>query len=208
MDLDLLITGTKILSVGSERTPPMGDVGVADGRIVAVGSVSGKAHRTIDGSRASVVPLVVDTLEQERPAPERYRDKEIAVGNPARFVVARRKVSRREAVGAFIVYPGDLRAVVLDGRVVVEPGSDVAVPALPQTDPRLGTWIDRTGYLYQELDAQGRYDETRAGRKHAWTGRFWVQGDQIVYLDDTSFWAFGEFAGDWLHHAGYVMRRG
>lgn len=70
----------------------------------------------------------------------------------------------------------------------------------------MGTWIDRTGYLHQALDPQGRYDETRAGRRHAWTGQYWVQGDRIVYLDDTGFWAFGEFDGEELHHAGYVMR--
>lgn len=71
----------------------------------------------------------------------------------------------------------------------------------------IGPWVDSTGFLVQELGADGRYDETRGGRKHAFAGRYWVEGDWIDYLDDLGFWAFGTFDGEVLHHAGYTMRR-
>jgi hypothetical protein len=58
------------------------------------------------------------------------------------------------------------------------------------------------------LTADGRYDETRGGRPHAYEGRYWIDGDRIDYLDDLGFWAFGEFRGEELHHAGYAMRLG
>ncbi|MBC8091790.1 MAG: Atu4866 domain-containing protein, partial [Pseudonocardia sp.] len=71
--------------------------------------------------------------------------------------------------------------------------------------PHIGVWVDRTDFLHQELTADGRYDETLGGRPHAFRGRYWVDGDRVDYLDDLGFWAFGEFNGDELHHAGYVM---
>ncbi|GAA1187307.1 hypothetical protein GCM10009674_28090 [Nesterenkonia xinjiangensis] len=72
---------------------------------------------------------------------------------------------------------------------------------------RVGAWVDTEGFLCQELTADGRYDETRGGRPHAFQGRYWVDGDRIDYLDDLGFWAFGRFDGDTLHHAGYTMHR-
>ena len=60
----------------------------------------------------------------------------------------------------------------------------------------------------QELRPDGRYSETRNGRADAYTGRYWVRGAEIAYLDDTGFWAFGELVGDELRHADFVMRRG
>ncbi|XMA39898.1 Atu4866 domain-containing protein [Streptomyces albogriseolus] len=84
------------------------------------------------------------------------------------------------------------------------------VPAAPDLtgSPRVGVWIDVKDFLHQELGADGRYDETRGGRPHAYQGRFWIDGDRIDYLDDLGFWAYGEFKGDELHHAGYVMKLG
>lgn len=40
-------------------------------------------------------------------------------------------------------------------------------------------YVDETGFLHQELTADGRYDETRGGRPHAYQGRFWINGDRI-----------------------------
>jgi hypothetical protein len=70
---------------------------------------------------------------------------------------------------------------------------------------RVGAWVDTTGFLVQELTEDGRYDETRGGRPHAFQGRYWIDGDRIDYLDDLGFYAFGQFDGDQLHHAGYTM---
>ncbi|GAA3594296.1 hypothetical protein GCM10022223_06660 [Kineosporia mesophila] len=213
---DLLLTEVTVLTVSSTSSSIPADVRVTDGRIAAVGGVQRqptarptRTTRTIDGRGATVVPLVQGTLEQLVPAAERFRDKEIAVGNEACFVVVDRPVTQREALGALIVRPADLRAVVLDGEVVVtRGGAEVFLEPLPEGDARLGIWIDRTGYLHQELDGRGRYDETRAGRRHAWEGQYWVRGNRVVYLDDTGFWAFGEFSDAELHHAGYVMSLG
>ncbi|MGA5444736.1 Atu4866 domain-containing protein [Streptomyces griseoincarnatus] len=47
--------------------------------------------------------------------------------------------------------------------------------------------MTRTGFLHQELTADGRYDETRGGRTHAHQGRFWIDGDRVDYLDDLGF---------------------
>jgi hypothetical protein len=68
-------------------------------------------------------------------------------------------------------------------------------------------WIDESGFLHQELTPDGRYDETRGGRPHAYQGNFWIDGNRIVYLDDLGFWAYGEFRDGVLHHAGYVLHR-
>ncbi|MFZ4245584.1 Atu4866 domain-containing protein [Streptomyces griseoincarnatus] len=51
--------------------------------------------------------------------------------------------------------------------------------------------MTRTGFLHQELTADGRYDETRGGRTHAYQGRFWIDGDRVDYLDDLVFRAYG-----------------
>jgi hypothetical protein len=72
----------------------------------------------------------------------------------------------------------------------------------------MGVWIGEHDFLHQELTPDGRYDETRGGRPHAYEGRYWIDGDRIDYLDDLGFWAFGEFRGEELHHAGYAMRLG
>ncbi|WP_411760629.1 Atu4866 domain-containing protein [Streptomyces tunisiensis] len=55
--------------------------------------------------------------------------------------------------------------------------------------------VTRTGFLHQELTADGRYDETRGGRTHAYQGRFWVDGDRVDDLDDLVFRAYGGFQG-------------
>lgn len=57
--LDLLIKGGEIVD-GTGRPRFTGDVGIADGRIVAVGDLSGPAHRSIDASGLLVTPGWVD----------------------------------------------------------------------------------------------------------------------------------------------------
>ncbi len=122
------------------------------------------------------------------------------------------------AVGLALDSPGRIRAALADGVPVhwagLPLGDGPGAPARPRpeeaaVDPdRVGVWIDTGGFLHQELGADGRYDETRGGRPHAFQGRFWTDGDRIDYLDDLGFWAFGTFDGDTLHHAGYTLHRG
>ncbi|GAA1879620.1 hypothetical protein GCM10009753_03600 [Streptantibioticus ferralitis] len=46
-----------------------------------------------------------------------------------------------------------------------------------------------------------------SARPSAYQGRSWIDGTRIDYLDDLGFWAFGEFDGEVLHHAGYRFTR-
>ncbi len=57
--LDLKITGGTIVD-GSGKPRFKGDVGVQDGRIVAVGTVSGEARETVDASGRIVAPGFID----------------------------------------------------------------------------------------------------------------------------------------------------
>ncbi len=224
--LDLLVTDTTVVSLDVAASSTRVDLMVRAGRFVHVGGRGGAHHaagaargaRTIlDGSRGVAVPLVVKTLEDERSAPTRLRDKVLVTGNEATFALIGRQVTQREAWNALIVRPGDLLALVLRGRVAVRDGTLTDAVATTATeasamagpdrdDPRLGTWLDRSGWLEQTLEPDGRYHETRGGRRRAYTGRYWLSDDRIVYLDDSGFWAFGEFDAGRLHHAGYVMR--
>lgn len=203
--LDLVVRGASVLDVGSGDRQER-DVAVVGGRVVEAG---GGAREVVDGRGCTVVPLVVHTLEDEHPG-RHYAARGVASGNAATFAVVSRRVGRDEATGVFVVRPPDLRAVVVDGRLAARDGEVLAGGPLAGTPGSewLADWHDRTGHMVQTLDDGGRYDETRAGRRHAWTGRYWVHGSRIVYLDDTGFFAFGELDGDVLHHAGFVMDRG
>jgi len=71
-----------------------------------------------------------------------------------------------------------------------------------------GIWVTANGYIRQELLPDGRYDETRGTRKSAYTGRYRISGNYIMYWDDMGFTADGNFSnGDTLHHGGYVFYR-
>lgn len=226
--LDLIVTDTRVLSLDATASTTRVDLMVHADRFVHVGGRGGVqnaaadsapcAARTIlDGSRGVAVPLVVKTLEDERPASMRLRDKVLVTGNEATFALIGRRVTRHEAWNALIVRPDDLLALVLRGRLAVQGGSltDAVTPTATdesamagpdRDDPRLGTWVDRSGWLEQTLEPDGRYHETRGGRRRSYTGRYWLSDDRIVYFDDSGFWAFGEFDAGRLHHAGYVMR--
>lgn len=71
-----------------------------------------------------------------------------------------------------------------------------------------GIWVTANGYIRQELLPDGRYDETRGTRKSAYTGRYRVTGNYIMYWDDMGFTADGSFIDeDTLHHGGYIFYR-
>ena len=77
----------------------------------------------------------------------------------------------------------------------------------PRHHPYLGMWVTADGHIRHELLPNGRYDEQRGQRKHAYQGRYWVKGHRIAYLDDTGFTADGEFREGRFFHGGYVFFR-
>lgn len=176
----------------------------------------------VDCTGTTIVPAVVDTVAL---AGGRGRRSEyvatLTPGNNTDFLVVPDALAADvpSAVATLMSRPEQVRALVAAGRPVRWSGTEIpggpttpqaGIPAAPDLtgSPRLGVWIDRQDFLHQELTADGRYDETRGGRPHAYQGRFWIDGDRIDYLDDLGFWAYGEFKGDELHHAGYVMKLG
>lgn len=164
----------------------------------------------IHAAGASVVPLLVDTVFVDSEPPVRNAF-DLVPGNPATFAVIRGEVSASRIRQMLVVSPADLIAVVVDGELVARLGAPVRPresggPAGP--DPRLGPWSDAGRSMTQHLTADGRYSETRGGRPDAYTGCFWLTGERITYLDDSGFWAFGQFHRGVLHHAGFVLHRG
>ncbi|GAA2541760.1 hypothetical protein GCM10010435_06590 [Winogradskya consettensis] len=77
----------------------------------------------------------------------------------------------------------------------------------PCDSPHVGVWSDERARVVQELTPDGRYDETRNGRRHAYRGNFWIAGDSVVYHDDLDFWAYGEVVDGVLVHADFRFRR-
>ncbi|MCP2265971.1 Atu4866 domain-containing protein [Promicromonospora thailandica] len=163
---------------------------------------------TIDGSGASVVPLLVESVFAA-PSPPARDAFDLTPGRPATFAVVDGTVGPDRITRMLVVDPAGLRAVVVDGRVVVRDGAAVRDRGVDDpADPRLGAWRDARRDMTQYLTPDGRYSETRGGRRDAWTGSFWLDGDRITYLDDTGFWAFGQYHDGVLHHAGFVLSRG
>lgn len=207
------MTGADLLFVGSLL------VGVGPGIITAAGDDNAIV---VDCTGTTIVPAVVDTVALA--GGRGHRCEYVATltpGNTTDFLVVPDALAADvpSAVATLMTRPEQVRALVAGGRPVLWAGTDVpgraaapgaGIPAAPDLtgSPRVGVWIDRNDFLHQELTADGRYDETRGGRPHAYQGRFWIDGDRIDYLDDLGFWAYGEFQGDELHHAGYVMKLG
>lgn len=173
-------------------------------------AVPGQAAPTgirIDGRGASVVPLLVDTVfaTSAPPAPDAF---DLSPGHPATFAVIGGTVSPDRITRMLVVNPASLRAVVVHGNLVVRDGAATrSRGGHAPDDPRLGAWRDPRRDMTQYLTPDGRYTETRGTTRDAYTGSFWLDGDRITYLDDTGFWAFGQYHDGVLHHAGFVLRR-
>ncbi|MEU6192082.1 Atu4866 domain-containing protein [Streptomyces sp. NPDC047061] len=207
------MVGADILFVGSLI------VGVGPGIVTAAGDDNAIV---VDAAGTTVVPAVMDAIALA--GGRGHRSEYVATlapGNTTDFLVVPDELADDvpSAVATLLTRPERVRALVSAGRPVLWAGADVpgraAAPEAGIPDaadltgsPRVGVWIDRNDFLHQQLTADGRYDETRGGRPHAYQGRYWIDGDRIDYLDDLGFWAYGEFRGDELHHAGYVMKLG
>ena len=181
-----------------------GDVVTTDGVLTQVGpdGPCPPDALVLDGSGATVVPIVVDGAIRAR---EAETGSWLTPGSPAAFAVVRGVVAASRVGEMLMVNPRDMLAAVLEDQVIVWDGS-----AADLRDPGpdwVGAWTDAARGMTQHLSADGRYSETRGGRRDAYTGRFWAHRDWIAYLDDTGFWAFGQRVGDVLHHARFVLRR-
>lgn len=205
------MTGADLLFVGSLL------VGVGPGIITAADDDNAIV---VDCTGMTLTPAVVDTAALA--GGRGHRSEYVATltpGNSTDFLVVPDEDAPDvpAALATLFSRPQRVRALVAAGRPVLWAGTDaphratapeVGIPGSPDLtgDPRIGVWADVKDFLHQELTADGRYDETRGGRPHAYQGRYWIDGDRIDYLDDLGFWAYGEFAGDELQHAGYTMR--
>jgi hypothetical protein len=198
-EADLLLGSDVIVGVG----PGLRTAAADDGAIV------------VDCTGRTIVPQIIDGVAgaglRARPAD---RVGTLTPGDPATFAVVAGRSSGASALEMMVWRPEQAAAIVVDGEVALFNGHRLtpapAEPVLRQRSvhsPYLGMWIDETGFVHQELTADGRYDETRGGRPHAYQGSFWIAGDWIVYRDDLGFWAYGRFADDVLHHAGYTFHR-
>lgn len=213
---DILIGGATIVGIGPGLVTAAGD----DNMLV------------IDCTGLTVVPAIIDALSTTRVRPSRADSVGTLIpGRAADFIVIGNSgpffyqtILDDPSTAAAIVLAGEVRT--WNGRIVdlrdtagdVRNGDDggdrggtgsgarVDFPSSGASDVH-GTWISEDDFLHQHLIPGGRYDETRGGRRHAFQGQYWINGNRIDYLDDLGFWAYGEFIGDTLHHAGYVMRR-
>ncbi|MDR7277331.1 Atu4866 domain-containing protein [Catenuloplanes atrovinosus] len=200
----MLFTGVHVHGPSATTTI---DVVVADGvvtRVVVADGVvarSGATGDVIDGRGLGMIAIV--------PAPDGcgHMVRAVEPGIAANLLLVPQRVMPELGTPWWrvIISRGDLRALLSRGRIVVRDGEPLDRSAHPD-GARVGVWIDRADWLHQELLPQGRYDETRGGRRHAYTGRYWLDGDRIDYLDDTRFYAFGDFISDELYHADFIMR--
>ncbi|WP_454042213.1 Atu4866 domain-containing protein [Cellulosimicrobium sp. Marseille-Q8652] len=131
-------------------------------------------------------------------------------GSTATFGVIR--TPRRAPLERLVWYTEQAESIWVEGvaraphRPSVLPAPDSAPEGL--VDRRyVGSWVDERADVVQVLTADGRYDETRGGRPHAYQGRFWTVGDHVVYRDDLGFWAYGRLHEGTLHHAHFAFRR-
>lgn len=207
------LTGADVLLVGALL------VGVGPGIVTAAQDDNAIV---VDCTGMTVVPAVVDTVALV--GGRGHRAEYVATltpGNTGDLLVVPDELAPdvAGAVATLPTRPEEVRALVANGKPVLWSGADApGRPTAPEAgipdaqdltgSPRVGVWMDENDFLHQELTAGGRYDETRGGRPHAYEGNYWIDGDRIDYLDDLGFWAFGEFRGDELHHAGYAMRLG
>lgn len=184
--VDVLIDGDRVVGVGPDLRTAAED----DGAIV------------VDCTGCVALPAIVDSTG----APVT-----LAPGGRADVAVVRVAGTPGVPAGALPYRGGHLDVVVVGGRVELWRGRrlDGTSPAGPASaeHPHLGMWVDEEDFIRHELLPDGRYDEARGNRRGAYRGRYWVTGDRITYLDDLGFWAYGEFDGEVLHHAGYRFTR-
>ncbi|WP_432507528.1 Atu4866 domain-containing protein [Kineococcus arenarius] len=202
---DVLIGGALIVGVG----PGIVTAAEDDGAVV------------IDATGTTVLPACLDATVTLGTAARGTGSGTLAPGADAGVIVVpdEHAPDLATALHTAFTQPELLLAVLQQGRPVHWAGrlltGAATAPLQPDrlaVDPgRVGVWIDTDDFLHQDLTADGRYDETRGGRPHAFTGRYWIDGERIDYLDDLGFWAFGRFSHDGtddaLHHAGYTMHR-
>jgi Agrobacterium tumefaciens protein Atu4866 len=221
----ILFTNARIVSLDPQIGTLTGDVllggpvivGVGPGLVTAAGDDD---MIVVDATGTTVLPAVLDTPALVGARARRADDvATITPGNPADLLIVPDDDAADvpTALATLLTRPQRVRALVVAGMPVRWDGAELptghtfpaaGVPAAQDMTgmPHVGVWVDQTDFLHQELTADGRYDETRGGRPHASQGSYWVEGDRVDYLDDLGFWAYGEFRGDELHHAGYVMR--
>jgi len=72
---------------------------------------------------------------------------------------------------------------------------------------QIGLWVTADRAVRHELRADGSYVEARGRREAAYTGRYWMEGPHIEYLDDTGFRADGDFVEGILYHGGMVLTK-
>ncbi|MBP2335493.1 hypothetical protein JOF41_001671 [Saccharothrix coeruleofusca] len=186
---DVLIGGDRVVGVG----PGLLTAAEDDGMIV------------VDCAGGVVLPAAVDFAGG---------GGTLTPGVRADVAVVRLADPEGTPVGAAPRRGGHLDVLVRAGRVEVWRGrrldgveSVQAPEPVVAEHPYAGLWVDEDDFVRQELRPDGRYDEARGDRASAYQGRYWVTGDRVDYLDDLGFWAFGEFDGDVLHHAGYRFTR-
>lgn len=185
------------------------DLHVVGERLTAEAPAPGTA--VVDARGASAVPLMVDTIVDQLSPAQRYA-YELMPGNLATVAVVRRRVSASQVRSMLVVSPADLLGVWVAGHLEAWHGEPTRPAGQDLTDAEVsatwtGNWRDPRRNLVQHLGRDGRYSETRNGRRNAYTGRYWVHANRITYLDDSGFWAFGELLDGVLHHAGFVMAR-
>ena len=219
----VLYAGAKVLTLDSVVGDMLhADVLIGGATVVGVGpglrtAAEDDGMYIVECGGTTIVPAVVDHLAMHGLRSARNeRAGTLAPGMPATFAVLPTELAADlgAAVETMVRHPEQVLAFVADGiaqtwngRALHERATGDDVLRDPSDSPYLGMWIDETDFLHQELTADGRYDETRGGRRNAFQGRFWIEGDRIDYLDDLGFWAFGEFRDGVLFHAGYVLRR-
>lgn len=193
-------------------------VGTGPGIVTAAGDDNALV---IDCAGMVIVPVVIDARAALGLNAGRASDVgTLWPGNTGSFAIvdAELATNAASAIAAVLTRPESVAAIVVDGKVVLwngerttnaptRPDRTDAGETAPSSSPYLGMWIDQSDFLHQELTADGRYDETRGGRPHAFQGAFWIDGDRIDYLDDLGFWAFGEFVDGVLYHGPYTLTR-
>ena len=208
----LLLTGGTVITMNSV----MGDWQTAD--VLIVGSVIVGVGPGLLTAAADDRSIVIDcTGMMVMPAVSDYlspKDSEsLTPGHAAAIAVVRMNDTDTSTI-ASAGRPGHLDILLREGEVLVWDGQPVAgqtdgeatAATSFKTNPdstRIGMWTDENDFVRQELLPDGRYDEARGDRPSAYQGQYWINGNRIDYLDDLGFWAYGEFSGDKLLHAGY-----